>query len=215
MPDSNETLLKKSLHLSNMELVPSQEALIFSYPLLSLESLALVNLTSVSSSKSLERAADLLCTNRTSHLETLILKDIVFHHPHPHSIVSIFLQSPHLHHLEIEHVDIGPGGLVMSLPHEISNHSELCVLKLARLDLGMQSEKDFQQLCVAILSLPRISSLSLGLSANNLSLHHLTVILDVWKQVCSDKKLNELDLSGNDLEPGLLPLTNIAEHVAY
>ena len=131
MPDSNEVLLKKSLSLSNMELTPSQETLIFSYPLLSLESLALINLTSVSSLKSLEKAADLLCTNRTSHLKTLILKDIVFHHPHPHSIISILLQSPHLQHLEIEHVDIGPGGLVMSLPHEISNHSELRVLKLA------------------------------------------------------------------------------------
>ena len=132
-----------------------------------------------------------------------------------HSTVSILLQSPHLHHLEIEHVDVGPGGLVMSLPHEISSHNELRVLKLARLDLGRQSERFFQQLCVAILSLPHVSSLSLDLSANELSLHHLTIILDVWKQTCCDNKLNELDLSGNDLEPGLLPLTNIAEHVAY
>ena len=47
MPDSSETLINKTLHLSNMELTPSEETLIFSYPLLSLESLALVKLTSV------------------------------------------------------------------------------------------------------------------------------------------------------------------------
>ena len=213
MPDSNETLLTgKSLHMSDMELTPSLETLIFTYPLLKLDSLALVNLTSAPS-KSLEKAADHLRMNNMSNLKTLILKDIVFHHPHPQTIVSLLLQSPHLHHLELEHVDIGPGGLVMSLPHEISHHSELRVLKLVRLDLERQSERVFQQLCVAILSLPHVSSLSLDLSTNELTLHHVTVILDTWKQTCSGKKLKELILSGNDLEPGLLPLANIAEYV--
>ena len=84
-----------------MELTPSQETLIFSYPLLKLESLALINLTSPSLSKSLERAADHLQVNDISHLKILILKDIIFHHPHPQVIVSILLQSPNLNHVEI------------------------------------------------------------------------------------------------------------------
>ncbi len=212
MPDA---FLQKSLQLSNMELTPLEETLIFSYPLLRLESLALINLTSPSLSKSLERAADLICMNKTSHLKTLILKDTILHHSYPSSIVSVLFQSPILHHLEIEHADVGPGGLIASLSHEISKLRELCVLKLVQLDLGKQSERMFHQLCVAILSLPRVSSLSLNLSSNELSLQHLTVILDIWKQTCPGKKLKELVLSGNDLEPGLLPLANIAEHITY
>ena len=215
LPDSSNTFLQKSLHLSDMELTPSEETLIFSYPLLKLESLALVNLTSLSLSKSLERAADLLRMNKISHLKALILKDIILCHFHPQDIVSLLLQSPNLDHVEIEHTDIGPGGLVASLPYEISKLRELCVLKLSQLDLGKQSERLFHQLCVAILSLPRVSSLTLDLSSNELSLHHLTVVLDIWKQKCSGKKLKELVLSGNDLEPGLLPLANIAEHIVY
>ena len=215
IPNFSEALTEKSLHLTNMELTPSQEALIFSYPLLRLESLILANLTSVSPSKSLERAADLLCMNKISHLKTLVLKDIIFHHPHPQGVVSLLLLSPNLHHLEIEHVDIGPGGLVASLPHEISKLKEVNVLKLVRLDLGKQSERLFHQLCVAILSLPRISSLTLDLNSNELSLHHVTVILDIWKQTCPCKKLQELILSGNDLELGLLPVANIARQFMY
>ena len=46
VPGHNTGLLK-SLHLSNMELTPSQETLIFSYSLLQLESLTLINRTSV------------------------------------------------------------------------------------------------------------------------------------------------------------------------
>ena len=194
-----------------MELTPSQETLIFSYPLLKLESLALINLTSPSLSKSLERAADHLRMSNISHLKTLILMDIIFHHPHPQDIVSILLQSPNLNHVEIEHVDIGPGGLITS--YEISKLTELCVLKLAQLDLGKQSERMFHHLCVTILSRLHISSLTLDLSSNELSLHHLTVVLDTWKQMSSGKKLQKLILSVNDLEPGLLPLTNIAEHI--
>ncbi len=94
-----------------MELTPSEETLIFSYPLLKLESLALVNLTSLSQSKSLERVADLLCMTKISHLKTLILKDVILCHIHPQDIVSLLLQNPNLNHVEIEHVDIiGPGG---------------------------------------------------------------------------------------------------------
>ena len=212
--DSNEALINKSLHLSNMKLTPSEETMIFSYPLLSLESLALVKLTSVSPSKYLERAADLLHMTNVSHLKRLILKDVVFH-PNPQSIISALLQNPNLHHLEIKHVDIGPGGLVASLLNEISNLKELCVLRLEQLDLGKQSEQVFHQLCVAILSLPHVSDLTFDLSSNELSLHHLTVIVDAWKQTCSGKKLKELILVNNNLKPGLLPLANIAENIVY
>lgn len=215
MLDSSDAFLRKSLHLSNMELTPSEEMLIFSYPLLKLESLALINLTSLSQSKSLERAADLLCMNKISHLKTLILKDIIMCHFHPQDIVSLLLQSPNLNHVEIKHVDIGPGGFLPSLPHEISKLKELCVLKLVRLDLGKQSERLFHQLCVAILSLPCVSTLTLDLSSNELSLHHVTVILDTWKHLCSGKKLQELVLSGNNLELGSLPLANIAQQFVY
>ena len=213
VPDSNETFINKSLCLSSMELTPSLETLIFSCPLLSLESLALVNLTSVSPSKCLDKAANLLCsTNKNSHLKKLILKDIVFRDPYPQDIISAFLQSPNLQHVEIEHVDVCPDGLTASLLNEISKLKELCILKLLRLDLGKQSERFFHQLCVAVLSLPRVSDLSLDLSSNELSLHQVTAILDTWKQMSSGKKLQELVLSGNDLEPESLPLTNIAHH---
>ena len=215
MPVSSDAFPRKSLHLSNMELTPSEETLIFSYPLLKLESLALVNLTSLSLSKSLERAADLLRINKISHLKALILKDVILCHFHPQDIVSLLLQSPNLNHVEIEHVDIGPGGLLASLPDEISKLRELYILKLVRLDLGKLSERLFHQLCVAILSLPCVSSLTLDLSSNELSLYHLTVVLDIWKQKCSGKKLKELVLSGNDLKLGLLPLANITECVMY
>ena len=215
MLDFSDALIHRSLHLSDMELTPSEETLIFSYPLLKLESLALINLTSISQSKSLERAADLLHTNKISHLKTLILKDIIMFHFHPQDIFSLLLQSPNLNHVEIEHVDIGPGGLLPSLPHEISKLKELYVLKLVRLDLGKQSERLFHQLCVAILSLPHVSTLTLDLSSNELSLHHITVILDTWKHVCSGKKLQGLILSGNNLELGSLPLANIAQQFVY
>ena len=181
VPDSSVALMNKSLHLSHMELTPSLETLIFSYPLLSLESLALVDLTSISPSKSLEKAADLLDDKNN--------------------------------HVEIEHVDIGPDGLVASLVNEISRLKELCVLKLVQLDLGKQSEQLFHQLCVTILSLPRISDLSLDMNSNGSSLQHLTVIIDTWKQACSGVKLKELILSGNNFEQELL--ANIAEHIVY
>jgi hypothetical protein len=213
--DSSDAFLQKSLHLSNMELTPSEETIIFSYPLLKLESLALVNLTSLSQSKSLERAADLLCMNKISHLKTLILKDVILYHFNPQDIVSLLLQSPNINHVEIEHVDIGPGGLLASLSHEISKLKELCILKLVRLDLGMKSERLFHELCVAILSQPRVSTLTLDLSSNELSLHHVTVLLDTWKNMRSGKKLQELILSGNNLEPGSLPLANIAQQYVY
>jgi len=45
--------------------------------------------------------------------------------------------------------------------------------------------------------------------------HHFTILLDTWKQHCSGKKLNELVVSGNDLDPGLLDLTNIAHCVLF
>ncbi len=213
VPDSNDALMNKSLHLSHMELTPSLETLIFSYPLLSLESLALVDLTSISPSKSLEKAADLLHDmNNNSCLKKLVLKNIIFQHPNPQIIISALLQSSRLNHVEIEHVDIGPEGLVASLVNDISRLEELCVLKLVQLDLGKQSKQLFHQLCITILSLPRISDLSLDLSSNGLSLHHLTVVVDTWKQACSGVKLKELVISDNDLEPGQL---SCAEHIVY
>ena len=215
VPSFNEMLFDKSLHLSNMELTPSQETLIFSYPLLKLETLALINLTSVSPSKSLGKAADLLHVNEISNLKTLILKDIVLHHPSPQSIISLLLQSPNLTHLEMEHCDIGPDGLVTSLSREISSHSDMCVLKLVRNELGRESEHNFQQLCNAIFSLPHVSNLSLDVSANELAVHHFTILLDTWKQSCSGRKLKKLVVSGNDLKPGLLALANIAHHVVF
>ena len=216
VPDSSEALMNKSLHLSHMELTPSLEMLIFSYPLLSLELLALVDLTSISPSKSLEKAANLLYDmNKISCLKKLVLKDTVFRHPNPQNIISVLLHSSSLNHVEIEHVDIGPGGLVASLVNKISRLKELCVLKLVQLDLGKQSEQLFHQLCITILSLRRISDVSLDMSSNGLSLQHLTVIVDTWKQACSGVKLKELVLSGNNLEQGLLPLANVAEHLVY
>ena len=153
VPDSSEALMNKSLHLSHMEFTPSLEMLIFSYPLLSLEPLALVDLTSISPSKSLEKAANLLYDmNKISCLKKLVLKDTVFRHPNPQNIISVLLHSSSLNHVEIEHVDIGPGGLVASLVNKISRLKELCVLKLVQLDLGKQSEQLFHQLCVTILS---------------------------------------------------------------
>ena len=178
--------------------------------------MVLVNLTSVSPSKSLEKAAGLLHnTNKISHLKKLLLKDIVFHHPNPQSIISALLQSPNLHHMEMDQVNIGLSGLVLSLQNEISKLKELCVLKLVWLDLGKLSEQQFHQLCVTILSLPHVSDLSLDLSSNELSLHHVTVIVDTWEQACSAVKLKELTLSGNSIETGLLPLENIAENIVY
>jgi hypothetical protein len=152
--------------------------------------------------------------NKISHLKTLILKDVILCHFNPQDIVSLLLQSPNLNHMEIEYVDIGPDGLLASLPHEISKLNELCVLKLVRLaiDLGKQSERLFHELCVAIFSQPCVS---LDLSSNELSLHHVTVILDAWKRMCSGRKLQELVLSGNNLEPGSLPLANIAQQYVY
>ncbi len=88
-------------------------------------------------------------------------------------------------------------------------------MKLVQLDLGKQSERLFHELCVAIFSQPRIFALILDLSSNELSLHHVTVLLDVSKRMCSGKKLQELVLSGNNLEPGSLPLASIAQKFMY
>ena len=213
--NSNDTLLNKSLHLSDFELSHEQEMLIFSYPLLKLESLTLVNIVSMSHSKSLERAGELLCMNKISYLKTLILKDIVVLHQTPQSVVSSLLQSPNLQYLEIEHCDIGPGGLLASLSHEIPNCGNLEILKLVRVNLGTQSEDDFRKLFNGIFSLPHVSKLSLDVSSNELTLYHFTIIMNVWKQTCSGMKLEELIISGNVLEPDLLPLPNIAQHVVY
>jgi len=47
-----------------------------------------------------------------------------------------------------------------------------------------------------------------------MDVHHFTILLDTWKQHCSGRKLNEL-VSGNDLDPGLLDLTNIAHCLVF
>jgi len=215
VPGHNTRLLK-SLHLSNMELTPSQETLIFSYPLLQLESLTLINMTSVLSSKSLGRDATLLQVSGTSNLRRLVLKDVCFdHQASPRSVISLLLQSPNLTHLELEHCDIDPSGLVTSLSREIPNYSDLRVLKFAQNQLGKQTEQDIRQLCKAIFSLPHASNLKLDVSANDMDMHHFTILLDTWKQHCSGKKLNELVVSENDLEPGLSDLANIAHRVVF
>lgn len=212
IPGSNK-MLNKSLHLSDMELTPLQEKVIFSCPLLQLDMLALTNLTSLLPSKSLGNTAIPLHVNDNSNLKTLVLKNTVFQCLSPQSIISLLLRSPNLTHLEVEQCDIDPGGLVTSLCHEVSNHSDLCVLKLVRNKLGRQSEHDFQQLCNAIFSLPDITKLSLDVSANDLTVQHFTILLDAWRQSCCGRKLRELVVSRNDMEPGLLPLAHIAHHV--
>ena len=214
-PEFNEMVLKKSLHLGNMILTPSQEELVFKYPLLKMESLTLVNVTSATPSKALQQAADLLCTTENCQLKTLILKDVVLNHPNPQNVVSLLLQSPNLTYLELEHCDIGPGGLITSLTRNITSCDQLNVLKLVRSDLGGQSDEIFHQLCNAIFSLPRISNLSLDVSMNKLAVHHFTIVMDTWKGLSSGRKLKELIVSENDLEPGLLALANIAQNVVY
>ena len=219
IPDTSETPRNKSLHLSNLRLSSKEETLIFSYPLLNLESLSLMNLTSEYPTvpKSLTMAAAvLLRVNNSSHLKKLILKDIIFLHPNPQSVVSLLLRSPCLSHLEIEHCDIGPGGLITGLSHELPNCSSLHDLKLVRLDLGGQSEEQLQQLCNIIFSLvPQVTNFTLDLSSNDLAERHFGIIVNSWKHKSPGRKLKELTVSEKGLEPDLLPLAVIAWSVVY